>query len=179
MVCYTPMLNSWFWLGLQSSQVKFIAWQISLFYLLLLSSILTCTVPHLSMGFIVPDKTTGSPLFNPDRKEEIGSDSNLQQTPLGIQLFYTAVAASDPGLCIYLLWYHFLCLFFVHSRHLQEIWIVFQKTQLRLAFLGGFCIGVGVGAGLFSQWCNDDDFFLLASFLSTCPSSKFIPSVQI
>ena len=44
----------------------------------------------------VPDTTTGSPLFDPDGKEEIDGDSNLQQTPPGIQPFYTAGTAFDP-----------------------------------------------------------------------------------
>jgi len=101
----------------------------------------------------VPDTTTGSLLFNPDGKEEIAGDSNLQPTPPGIQPSYTAGAAFDPLHLPSLIAFSLSLLCPLRTRlseSVQEIWVVFHETRLKLALLGGFCIGVGVGAGLFS-----------------------------
>jgi len=102
----------------------------------------------------VPDTTTGSPLFDPDGKEEIDGNSNLQQTSPGIQPSYTAGTAFDPLHLPSLIAFSLSLLCPLKTRlseSVQEIWVVFQETRLKLALLGGFCIGVGVGAGLFSQ----------------------------
>jgi len=101
----------------------------------------------------VPDTMTGSPL-DPDGKEEIDGDSNLQPTPPGIQPSYTAGTAFDPLHLPSLIAFSLSLLCPLKTRlseSVQEIWVVFHETRLKLALLGGFCIGVGVGAGLFSQ----------------------------
>jgi len=102
----------------------------------------------------VPDTTTGSLLFDPDGKEEIDGGSNLQPTPPRIQPSYTAGTAFDPLHLPSLIAFSLSLLCPLRTRlseSVQGIWVVFHETRLKLALLGSFCIGVGVGAGLFSQ----------------------------
>lgn len=105
----------------------------------------------------VPDTTTGSPPSDPDsdEKEERGDGdgSNDQQVPPGIQPSYAAGAIFDPLHLPSLVAFSFslLCPLKARlSKSMRDIWIAFCETRLKLALLGGFCLGVGVGAGLFS-----------------------------